>query len=76
MIEKKQNDAMKGIKRIVELTPALQRFEGFVRLRDDEWERRNRTMVKNILSRARENPGKRIVVLCSFEHRFFLSVRL
>jgi len=46
VIEKKQYYAMKGMKRIVELTPALRQFQDFIELRDEEWERRNQTVVK------------------------------
>jgi hypothetical protein len=71
-IEKKQEYAMKGMRRIVELTPALERFGDFAKLREEEWDRRNRTMAENVLGYARKNPEKRLVVLCGFEHRYFL----
>lgn len=75
-IERKQDYAFKGMGRIVEVTPALQEFKSFAALADSFWARRNEAMVASILRRARETQAKRIVVLCGFEHRYYLRRRL
>ncbi len=38
----------------------------------DFWDLRNKTMARNILKTAEQNPGKRIVVLTGFFHRYYL----
>ncbi|MBZ4189923.1 hypothetical protein [Niabella beijingensis] len=37
------------------------------------WDLRNKTMAKNIAAIVKQNPGKRIVVLTGFSHRYFLK---
>ncbi|SDC96416.1 hypothetical protein [Niabella drilacis] len=37
------------------------------------WDLRNKTMAKNIVAIVKQNPGKRIVVLTGFSHRYFLK---
>jgi hypothetical protein len=75
-IEKKQYYSFKGIKRIIELTPALKAFDVFAGLADDFWVRRNEEMIKNIIRYSKEFQGKRIVVLCGYEHHYYLKKRL
>jgi hypothetical protein len=75
-IELKQHYAFEGLARIVELTPELAEFKDFVKLSGDFWRRRNDAMVANILKRADEFAGKRIVVLCGLEHRYYLRSKL
>lgn len=71
-LEKKQYYSFKGIKRIIELTPALKEFNAFGSLADDFWAHRNEEMMRNIIRNSKEFQGKRIVVLCGFEHRYYL----
>ena len=71
-LQRKHDQWDAGAKRIVELTPELARFREYVAFESEFWELRNRTMVRNILRHARQFPGERIVVLCGFEHRYFL----
>ena len=75
-LEKKQYYSFKGIRRIIELTPALKEFDAFGSLADDFWARRNEEMTKNIIRHSKEFQGKRIVVLCGYEHRYYLRKRL
>jgi hypothetical protein len=75
-IEKKQDYSFKGISRIIELTPALKAFDAFGSLADDFWMRRNEEMIKNIIRYSNDFQGKRIVVLCGYEHRYYLRKRL
>jgi len=42
----------------------------------DFWDLRNQTMAKNILKIAKQNKGKRIVVLCGFMHRYYILKEL
>lgn len=69
---RKQAYAISGMKRIVELTPELRPFADFTTLRAEEWDRRHRAMIENIANQVRTHAGKRIVVLCGFEHRYAL----
>ena len=75
-LEKKQYYSFKGINRIIELTPSLKEFEAFGSLADDFWMRRNEEMAKNIVRYSKEFQGKRIAVLCGYEHRYYLRKRL
>ena len=49
--------------------------EGF-QLWANFWDTRNQTMAQNILKVAKENEGKRLVVLCGFMHRYYLIEEL
>jgi len=42
----------------------------------DFWDLRNKTMAKNILKYAKENPGKKIMVLTGYFHRYYLLEEL
>jgi len=42
----------------------------------DFWDLRNKTMAKNILTYAKDNPGKKIVVLTGYFHRYYLLEEL
>jgi hypothetical protein len=75
-IEKKQDYAFKGMGKIVELTPALKEFKPFWSLADDFWARRNDAMVRNIARYSKDLQAKRVVVLCGYEHRYYLRSSL
>lgn len=75
-VEKKQGYAFKGIGKIVGLTPALKEFKPFWSLADDFWARRNDAMVTNIVRHSKELKARRVVVLCGFEHRYYLRSKL
>ncbi len=65
-----------GYSEIIRLTPELQGDNDFwVLFRSFELHRNN-TMVKNIEKYAQEFQGKRILVVCGFEHRHFLRRHL
>jgi hypothetical protein len=42
----------------------------------DFWDLRNKTMARNILEITRQYPGKRVVVLTGFFHRYYLLEEL
>jgi hypothetical protein len=75
-VQKKQYYSFKVIKRMIELTPALKEFDAFGSLADDFWVRRNEEMIRNIVRYSKEFRGKRIVVLCGYEHRYYLGEKL
>jgi hypothetical protein len=72
VVERKNERWPRNMKRIIGLTPELARFAEYVEFHSEFWQLRNRTMVRNILRHAQSFPGRRIVVLCGFEHRYFL----
>jgi hypothetical protein len=49
--------------------------DGF-QLAGDFWDLRNKTMAKNIMQIAKQNQGKKIVVLCGFMHRYYILSEL
>lgn len=75
-VEKKQYYAYKGIGKIIDLTPALKEHKAFWDLADAFWVRRNDEMVNNISRYAKEVAGKKVVVLCGYEHRYYLRTKL
>ncbi|AIM36862.1 hypothetical protein KO02_09245 [Sphingobacterium sp. ML3W] len=50
-------------------------LKGF-QLASEFWDLRNKTMAKNILKIAEENPGKKIIVLTGFMHRYYIISEL
>ena len=75
-INEKQWLMNEGIPEIVRLTPGLKDSEAFWSLSRAYWIRRNDEMLRNIRRFAAEFEGKRLVVLCGFEHRYYLRSRL
>jgi len=71
-IRRKQEYSYVGLRRIIELTPGLSDFADFWRWADEFWTRRNETMRTNIARIAAKFPGRRIVVMCGYEHRYYL----
>jgi hypothetical protein len=71
-INEKQWLMQQGIPEILRLTPALKGCESFWDLSRAEWTRRNNEMVRNIKRLAAEFAGKRLVVFCGYEHRYWL----
>lgn len=76
VIDEKQWLMNQGIPEVVRLTPALKDSGAFWDLSRAYWIRRNNEMVRNIRRFAAEFPGKRLVVLCGFEHRYYLRSHL
>jgi len=71
-IRQKQEYSYAGLRRIIELSPGLADFAEFWRWADEFWTRRNETMHANIVRIAAEFPGRRVVVICGYEHRYYL----
>jgi hypothetical protein len=65
-----------GIPEIVRLTPGLKGCEAFWNESRAYWIRRNNEMLRNIKRFATEFAGKRLVVICGYEHRYYLRSHL
>jgi hypothetical protein len=65
-----------GIPEIVRLTPGLKGCEAFWNASRAYWIRRNNEMLRNIRRFATEFASKRLVVLCGYEHRYYLRSHL
>ena len=71
-MESKQYYGGEGLARIVALTPSLTKFSEFCKFKHNFWIRRNNTMVDNIIKRVSEFHPKTLLVICGFEHRYYL----
>jgi hypothetical protein len=71
-MESKQFYAGDGMVRIVSSVPLLKQFEEFAVFRRDFWIQRNEAMVANILYWASLQHHRTILVLCGYEHRYYL----
>lgn len=69
-IEKKQ--VLHLGKLYIKDTATVQDFEKTVIF----WEKRNNYMAEQVIKIARENPGKKILVLCGLNHKYYLTQRL
>lgn len=75
-MESKQYYAGEGMVQIVVSAPSLSQFEDFCKFRRDFWIKRNDAMVDNILSWTKQLRGKTVLVLCGYEHRYYLRKSL
>jgi hypothetical protein len=60
----------------VPLTPALKGCEPYWDSARAYWTRRNTEMLHNIKRYATEFAGKQLLVLCGYEHRYYLRSHL
>lgn len=60
------------LKEIVNEREELSAYREFYKAYSDFWEVRNQTMVKHISKFIDDNPGKKIIVLTGFLHRYYL----
>lgn len=86
--ERRQNAQYSGLLKITEKRPEFaERFvvkpngekisyRGGFKLMSGFWDLRNQTMAKNIYKTAETHPGKKIVVLTGFLHRYYLLKEL
>jgi hypothetical protein len=61
-----------GMLQIVQHTPSLSPYIDFCKLKHDFWIKRNDTMVEKIIKWSKIYQGRKVVVLCGFEHRYYL----
>jgi hypothetical protein len=71
-MESKQYYRGEGLARIVALTPSLAKFSEFCKFKHDLWITRNNAMVDHIITRIKEFHPKTVLVICGFEHRYYL----
>ena len=76
VIRRKQEYAYAGLQRVIDLTPQLAEFSAFWQWAASFWRRRNEVMHASILREALRHPGERIVVICGYEHRYYLRALL
>jgi len=62
----------KGIRNLINSLPELSKYKSYWDEEYDFWEKRNQTMLKNILKFTKSYSGKKIVVLCGFAHKNLL----
>lgn len=72
IIRERQFYIYKRVPEIVKERPELADYKDFVPLHMEYWDIRNQAMATNILKQIKLNPGKRIVVLTGFSHRYYL----
>jgi hypothetical protein len=71
-MESKQYYGGSGMVKIVSSDPILKQYTEHATFRRDFWIMRNETMVANILRWAKLLHPRTILVLCGFEHRYYL----
>jgi hypothetical protein len=67
-----KHQADSSVSAIIALTPPLAQYSEYAEFNDEFWVQRNEAMVTNIVNQAKRFSGKRVVVLCGFEHRYYL----
>jgi len=65
-----------GLDKLIKATPELSTYNAYWEDERGYWNRRNETMVQNILDYKKQFPGKKIVVLCGFAHKNILKKAL
>jgi hypothetical protein len=75
-MESKQYYAGTGMMQIVASVPSLRQFSEFCKFKRDFWITRNDEMAKSIVHWANLFRPKTVVVLCGFEHRYYLRSAL
>jgi hypothetical protein len=74
LIEKRQTILYKGFREIFEAREELAQYRIFQKENGDFWDRRNKTMARNIITFATSDlfRNKTIVVLTGFYHKYYL----
>ena len=75
-IRHKQQAGSEGLARVLELTAPLAEYRDYWAWSSAFWIRRNEAMRANIVRAAAAHPGGRIVVICGYEHRYYLRTLL
>ncbi len=71
-MESKQYYANDGMVKIVTSVPVLKQFTEFSTFKRDFWITRNDVMVTNIVACVKSIHPKTVLILCGFEHRYYL----
>ncbi len=61
-----------GLRKLIDITPELEKYMPYWDRVCSYWEKRNKTMIKNIIKVIEFYEGKKIVVLCGFAHKNIL----
>ncbi len=72
LAQRRQNSQYHQLKTIVDEHAALREHRAFYQLNERYWDIRNQAMARNIARYAALYPGRRLVVLCGFNHRYYL----
>jgi hypothetical protein len=72
LAQRRQNSQYHQLKTIVDENEELREFRAFYKVNERYWDIRNRAMARNIARCMVLYPGRRLVVLCGFNHRYYL----
>jgi hypothetical protein len=76
LAQRRQNSQYHQLKTIVDENEELREFRAFYEINEQYWDIRNQAMARNIVRYAALYPGQRLVVLCGFNHRYYLRREL
>ena len=76
LAQRRQNSQYHQLKTIVDENEGLREFRAFYEVNERYWDIRNRAMARNIARYVALYPGRRLVVLCGFNHRYYLRREL
>jgi len=76
LAQRRQNSQYHQLKTIVDENEGLREFRGFYEVNERYWDIRNQAMARNIARYVALYPGRRLVVLCGFNHRYYLRLEL
>jgi hypothetical protein len=76
LAQRRQNSQYHQLKTIVDENEELREFRAFYEVNERYWDIRNQAMARNIARYAALYPGRRLVVLCGFNHRYYLRREL
>jgi hypothetical protein len=76
LAQRRQNSQYHQLKTIVNENEDLREFRAFYEVNERYWDIRNQAMARNIVRYAALYPGRRLVVLCGFNHRYYLRREL
>lgn len=72
LAQRRQNSQYHQLKTLVDEHAALREYRAFYQVNERYWDIRNQAMARNIAHYAALYPGRRLVVLCGFNHRYYL----
>lgn len=72
LTQRRQNSQYHQLKTIVDEHAALREYRAFYQANERYWDIRNQAMARNVVRYAALYPGRRLVVLCGFNHRYYL----
>jgi len=76
LAQRRQNCQYHQLKTIVDENEELREFRAFYQVNEQYWDIRNQAMARNIARYAALYPGRRLVVLSGFNHRYYLRREL